>query len=707
MPKKLTILGVLTALAFGALNFFQGSASAEIQTFSPTGSEIVATATCYQGAEPVDIDPITCGAGSSLTSVTGTTGDPLTLYSVIRLDAGARLTLPITFTHNAFYGTDPAISTTTGEVTAATDLLCSGGSPDILAGPLSTPGAWPGAGWDGYPFSRIADSNDPLPPADAYVDIIRPQPASFPFASSDLATLTHLWLAGGALFPLPTPTKLNLAAYSSAYGTFRSSVALLGGEPANPPTDDYICLDSPQHSIGTTGTGAGLVIPPTGSYVRYTMFTSAADVLDGSVSRILDADCVGVNTAPACDLSDADGDLVPAAVEASQGSGAGTPDGDGDGSNDYNELFNFTNPTVADTDGDGSADLRDNGADEGSGTDIDDTAADDNCPADANGTQTNTDFDAFAAAGPLPADATQPDQDAEGDACDTDDDNDGLNDVAEGVMTIVAWSGNTDPGGAGDAADTTVCKGPGVGAAPSVVMSPTNRDSDGDGYIDGIECQMSARPDEDDTGVASCTTVPVDADGCARIERTATDPDADKLYHPTSAAGHGGVEAFYRTRSIALDSSTTTHDADGDTTDGAADPDADNDTLIDGIEGWSYGTSPSNEDTDHDACHDGKEAADMQGNRTVNAADLGEIAKGTTGGSYRTASGIAPALYWKINADQNRNFVVNAQDLGLASAHILVGGGSCNVPTIDPNPAPGNGAANAQRGLAILNQLAP
>jgi hypothetical protein len=401
MPKKLTILGVLAALAFGALNLFQGSASAEIQTFSPTlAGEIVATDTCYQGSPPTSVEPIVCGAGSSKTSVTGTAGDPLVLYSVIRLDAGARLTLPITHTDPAFYGADPSIGTLTGEVTAATDILCSGGSPDVLANPLadatggpSTGGAWPGSGWNGYDFTRIADSNDPLPPADAYVDVIRPQPASFAFASSDLATLTHLFLSGGAFaFPLPDPVKLNLAAYTSPYGTgHRSSVALLGGDPSVPPTDGYTCLDSPQHSVGTTLAGAGLVIPPTGSYVRFTMFTSAADVVDGSVARILDADCVGVNTAAACDMSDADGDLVPAAVEATQGSLPGDDNTDSDDADDYDELFQFTDPTNPDTDGDLSEDLQDNTADEGTGTDIDDTTNDDNCPADSNGSQTNTD----------------------------------------------------------------------------------------------------------------------------------------------------------------------------------------------------------------------------------------------------------------------------------------------------------------------------
>jgi hypothetical protein len=310
---------------------------------------------------------------------------------------------------------------------------------------------------------------------------------------------------------------------------------------------------------------------------------------------------------------------------------------------------------------------------------------------------------------PAPADSTMPASDGEGDACDTDDDNDGATDVAESGMTIVAWSGNTDPGGAGDAADTTTCKGPGVGVAPSVVMSTTNPDSDMDGYRDGQECTMSARPDEDDTAVASCTTVPVDPDGCARIERSGvTDPDADKLYHPTSGLGHDAVEAFYRTRGINTDEASQEHDTDNDTLDGEADSDSDADTLIDGIEVWGWGTDPSNEDTDHDACADGKEAADVNGNRVVNAQDLGILAStttyGTVGGSYRNAGGIIPAQYHKLNGDQNRNFIINAQDLGLAAAQNLIGGGSCNVPTIDANPAPGNASVNAQRGLVITNQ---
>jgi hypothetical protein len=164
------------------------------------------------------------------------------------------------------------------------------------------------------------------------------------------------------------------------------------------------------------------------------------------------------------------------------------------------------------------------------------------------------------------------------------------------------------------------------------------------------------------------------------------------------------VEAFYRTRGINTDEASQEHDTDGDALDGEADPDSDNDTLIDGIEVWGWGTDPSNIDTDHDACTDAKEAADVNGNRTVNAADLGVLASPTTygtSGSYRGTGGITVGQYHKLNGDQNRNFVLNAQDLGLMAAQILIGGGACNSPLID---AP---AGSGQHGLIITNQLAP
>jgi hypothetical protein len=722
MIRRITVS--VCALMVLVLAATSGNASAApVQTFATSGGDEVDWTTCFGGAAPASV--LACGAGSSATAAPANT--PLDAWQIVRVPAGSRLihSLLVYSPHGAGQwqettpgcapvdgNNDCTAADVTGDYTAGIDLLCSGGSTDIVASPSSSPGTWPGASWIGYVLTRSAagGTGEPFPGSpNGYVPAVRPQPPTFGFVSLDSTGITHVWLAGAALFPLPAARPYHWATYESNYVSGLRVSSNITADPTTPPTDDYLCEDGPQHSNTkidylTTPAAAGL-------YPRWALMQSAPDIRDGSTSRIFDTQCVAVGGgAPDADgdcLSDAadgndanpdqDGDLLPDGVEVAAGSSVTSADADGDGAHDYAELAEMTDPAVADTDGDGSLDKLDNGADEvtvASTSVIDDTTADDNCPTDANAAQTNTDFGPSISGPTPPIDRTNPDQDAMGDACDLDDDNDGMTDIAEASATIVPWSGNTDPGGA-DLPDTTVCKGAGVGAAPAVPLSPTDLDSDDDGYLDGLECQMAARPDIADLAIASCTTAPVDADGCGRIERAGvTDPDADKLYHPTSAAGHAGVEAFFRTRSINLDAATQTHDADEDTTDGSADADADNDTLSDGIEVWSYGTNPSNIDTDGDACTDGMEAADLNGNRVVNAQDhLFFFTHYLGGSSYRAADGTITALAYKKNADQNRNFIVNAQDSGLMQVHQVVGIALCN-PIGTPH----------QKGIVITNQ---
>lgn len=723
MPKKLTVIGVLAALALGAFGLFNSSGqAAQIQPFS---AATVNWTACYDGSPPSG-GVLACGAGSSATTAPAATN--LVSYTIIDLPAGQRLTLPITFTPTTWStatvacaagaNNDCTAGTTTGNVTARTDILCDAGSPDILSDNTAPGGAWPDPSWSGFDFVRTAqDASIPTGGAgaptgsspNAYVTQIVPFPASFTFRSLDTATLTTLFL-GGTLPLAITPVPLQLAAYRSAGGTYDASVALLGGAPGNPPTNDYLCLDSPQDSIAEV---SYLQTPATaGLYPRWTIFTGDIDERDSKViDRIVDLGCVNVGGFAADDddgdcLQDAasggtdandtnpdqDGDGLPDGVEAAIGFPVNAADTDGDGANDYTEMFQFTSPTTADTDGDGSADRPDNGADENSPTSpttIDDTTADDNCPADANPGQENNDsgndFRLLPTAGNL--DTTNNRQDTQGDACDTDDDNDGIVDVAEPAVLIAG------------AAPFCVASG---GAAPNGgPLSSLDSDHDNDLGLDGRECQQNTRPDCSGTsGTYACASVAIARLGTGG----ASDPDNDQLFAPGVGTANATAETFYRTQNIRVSTGNAEDLADGasdghaDNPDGDAsatgeqDNDSDNDGLLDGIEVRYYGTHPANPDTDADGCRDGREAGDVDGNRSVGAADLAAIANGTLPvfGNYRGADGQVDNN--RKNYDLDRNGAIGGADLGIAANPLAFG--SCGTPSNQQGPSINNQTRN-------------
>ena len=123
----------------------------------------------------------------------------------------------------------------------------------------------------------------------------------------------------------------------------------------------------------------------------------------------------------------------------------------------------------------------------------------DNCPFDANGSQTNTDNAPITTPGIIPLDITIPMSDARGDGCDPDDDNDGILDVNEAAG----------------------CNGSGP-------LNPLNPDTDADRIRDGAECALGSNPASAASKPPSVPPGDTDADGLPdALEATlGTNPNA-------------------------------------------------------------------------------------------------------------------------------------------------------------------------------------
>ncbi|MEK7581487.1 MAG: thrombospondin type 3 repeat-containing protein [Patescibacteria group bacterium] len=214
-------------------------------------------------------------------------------------------------------------------------------------------------------------------------------------------------------------------------------------------------------------------------------------------------------------------------------------------------VMSFTTTVLNDIDADGVSDVSDN------------------CPAVANGlaqagipgvgNQTNS--DSVMGNGPkIPGDdLTRPNSDNQGDACDTDDDNDGLLDVNDG--SILSACGAFDGQAAGHADPTR-------GDITSSDGNGPSWDTDNDGVVDGIECTVGTNP------------------------RTAA--AADRF------ACNNYVQ---NTLGIAING------------------DADNDGLLNSWEVCHWNTSPTNANSDGDVLGDCKEVMDINGNSIVDSGD--------------------------------------------------------------------------------------
>ncbi|HEY8172171.1 MAG TPA: hypothetical protein VIH21_03720, partial [Dehalococcoidia bacterium] len=185
--------------------------------------------------------------------------------------------------------------------------------------------------------------------------------------------------------------------------------------------------------------------------------------------------------------------------------------------------------------------------------------------------------------------------------------------------------GDTDNDGRTDAQEA-------VGCGAFGPTSPTNRDTDGDLFIDSAECALGTNPN-------LISNKPM---------LTQCDPG-----HP------------------------------------ATPPDRDGDTIPNRVEYCKYGTDPDNANSDAqhvniaaDTCDDGVEAASIGTGFAVTVIDLGQVA-----GQVISSSNYAlPPAVIKLNHDFDRSGSINVIDLG-AVAQVATRTGQASCQSVSTNPS--------------------
>jgi hypothetical protein len=633
----------LVALALAGMILVHG-ASAE--PASPVQGFNIDALSCIGATDPFTLTgsegtglPIDCPAENLAVNGAGTED----VTTAILIKSGNRIGLPFTYTGPG-WGTpvnndDLAVM---GNVKSYIDAFCDGNF-DIFASTVNN-----ATGENFTDAGTVFDAtsgpgNDPATSGPDYVDetylnALVPPTGVMSRTARYRADVKRLWLdvAGANFgFALPDTTPLNAVILHPTWAPAGAqvSVTLLGGAPA-PPSESFICLDSPQSSISTLTEASGAVSNPTspGLYARWTTELSAADpALNQSTFKLItsckhiggtvpdaDDDCLS-DAADADDADpDQDNDGLLDGIEAAWGSSQTSADSDGDLRSDLEEMVGpsqfLTNPNVANTDSEGAndtgyvldaaddgvpdaPDLNNDGVDDGtlgdastacsadSDTDagvlhrnctwllVDDGAGGsvggfdkveggDPCPNNSAGGATNTDG-GFAGGDPY------------GDGCDGDDDADGLVDPIDGGGSSLYFkNANVANRCTLDSASATLIAG----------LSPTDPDSDGDGYLDGVECSFRSNPGLA-TGASSTPN-----------RMPASDADGDFL--------NLEQERFYRTYNF---SGGASEDFEPDGVTGLDDIDADGDGLSDSCEALVTGTSPFKLDSDDDGTSDAAE----------------------------------------------------------------------------------------------------
>ena len=162
-------------------------------------------------------------------------------------------------------------------------------------------------------------------------------------------------------------------------------------------------------------------------------------------------------------------------------------DDDNDGVTDANDAFPLNEEEWSDSDGDGVGDNADafpQDANEQVDTDSDGIGDNsDNCLEASNANQINTDGD------------------TQGDACDSDDDNDGLNDEFDAFPLDPSEQVDTDEDGTGDNGDNcpNIANADQVNSDSDVAGNACDADDDNDGLTDTTEVELGTDPLKRDT----------------------------------------------------------------------------------------------------------------------------------------------------------------------------------------------------------------
>ena len=394
--------------------------------------------------------------------------------------------------------------------------------------------------------------------------------------------------------------------------------------PLNPDTDGDGLLDKPEDDYAAAPLGGAANSKP-----EALVAGNCADGIDNDTDGRTDA------ADPGCDPTDSDSDGASdadeRALDSNPYSAASKPesriagncadgiDNDADGKTDGAD----SSCATTDTDSDGKTDFDEVGLGSIARGEAGETAdSDDNCPSVYNPDQANNEGRGrpngpFIAGGV----ASAPTADTQGDACDQDDDNDAIVDVAE----------------------TTTATDPYVA------------DTDGDRCFDGVESILGTNPADNaskcpatlaesaqSTFRACHLNLPGSAwsdfsPGYSGDQYVEMDPDGDGINCPRS--GSSGDKDADNGASAAANSCSPPPCSE----------------IEDVVEIKGYYTGAAVPDSDGDGCEDWVEIADVNGDRAANAVDRTLVLKRAFG--ITPADPVSDAIY-----DVNKDGTVNATD---------------------------------------------